>query len=145
LFTEARPSASIRNSKSEYLRRNSSASAFDSARLLVKLLSDSCSIDNCLRSCSFWASNVSAVTACSAFSILDSDKELSPSAASPRASITQPIINKVENWRLRAEGFFPRLFLSILNSQPSTIWLPSPCPNRVFCTHASVKIHQAYD
>ena len=34
--------------------------------------------------------DVAAVTVCPAFSILDSDKELFPSAASPRASVTQP-------------------------------------------------------
>jgi hypothetical protein len=90
LLADASPNASIRDSKSEYLRRNTSASAFDSARLAVNALSDSCRIDNCLRKSSFCASSDSAVIFCSALSILDSDKELFPSAASPRASVMQP-------------------------------------------------------
>src|SRR5438876_5598864 len=84
----------MRNCKSENLRRNNSASAFDSARLLVNVLTDSWWIDNCLRNSSFCASNAAAVippSRDSAFStFLDSDKELFPSAASPRASVTQP-------------------------------------------------------
>src|SRR5439155_1158178 len=70
---------SIRNWRSEYLRRNSSASALDSARLLVKALSDSCAIDNCLRN-SVSAATGSAFADCVTVPLLDSDKELFPCA-----------------------------------------------------------------
>src|SRR6266705_1851876 len=79
LFAEASPSASIRNSKSEYLRRSSSASALDSARLLVNALSDSSAIDNCLRN-SVSAAAGSAFADCVTVPLLDSNKELFPCA-----------------------------------------------------------------
>src|SRR6266705_3694461 len=112
LFAEASPSASIRKFKSENLRRNNSASAFDSARLVVNVLTDSCWIDNCRRNSSFCASIASAVTACSAFSILDSDKELFPCACTaPAVSKHSPIadfrfkISDLKEWRLRRDRF----------------------------------------
>src|SRR4029450_7429920 len=80
LFADARPSASIRNWRSEYLRRSSSASAFDSARLLVNAFTDSRAMDNCLRNSSFSAGAGSAIAGRATISVLDSDKELFPCA-----------------------------------------------------------------
>ena len=49
LLTASRPSASIRNCRSEYFRRNNSASAFETARLSVKVLTVSWLSETCLR------------------------------------------------------------------------------------------------
>src|SRR5207237_3190776 len=133
LLADASPSAPIRSSKSENLRRNTSASAFDSARLAVNVLSDSCWIDNCLRRSSFCASSDSTVIFCSAFSILDSDKELFPSPASPPAGNipTKMIIDpqptalssnrksKIENRKFKLLGHLRRVRTVLLKDSGS--------------------------
>src|SRR5262245_26377270 len=70
----------MRNWRSECLRRSSSASALDSARLLVNAFTDSRATDNCLRNSSFSAVADSAATDRVTVSFLDSDKELFPCA-----------------------------------------------------------------
>src|SRR4029077_321789 len=94
LFADARPNASIRNWRSEYLRRSSSASAFDSAKLLVNAFTDSWATDNCLRNSSLSAGAGSPVADGVTVSILDSDKELFPCACTAEAAIKHhPIAN----------------------------------------------------
>src|SRR4029450_12230493 len=136
LFAAARPSASILNSKSEYLRRNNSASSLDCARLLVNTLSDSWSMDSCRRICSFCVIKVSAVPAWSAFSILDSDKELFPSAASlptgsrPTNMIIDPRViahlgnrkSKIENRKFKLLGHLRRV---------GAMFLEHPCRRKL--------------
>src|SRR3954471_17459814 len=81
----------MRNCKSEYLRRNNSASAFDSARLSVSVFTDSRCTSSCLR--------ISP--------ILDSDKELFPCAASSPAEQTLPN-NTIADPRLTSGRPTPR-------------------------------------
>ena len=81
LFAAARPSASIRNSKSAYLQGNFRL-LVGLPRLLVNTLSDSWSMATCLRNCSFSQARFQPSLLAPAFSIFDFDKELFPSAAS---------------------------------------------------------------
>src|SRR4029077_19313518 len=114
---------SMRNCRSEYFRRKTSACIFDSARLLVNVRIDSRASDSSLRSASFsfigsgiggkalsGAGDTPATTV-SAFSILDSVKELFSSAANPRASIMQP--SKIADFGLQITDLYRRDFAAL--------------------------------
>src|SRR4029077_4418856 len=83
----------MRNCRSEYLRRSSSASEFDSARLLVNAFTDSWATDNCFRNSSSSAGAGSVVADRVTVSILDSDKELFPCPCTAEAAMKHPIAN----------------------------------------------------
>src|SRR5947207_1701441 len=107
LSADSSPNASIRSSRSEYFRRKTSACRFDSARLSVNVRTDSRASESSLRSASFCESNSAAVTFVSAFSTLDSVKELFPCAASSPAEQTLPT-NKIIDPRLTTAAFSNR-------------------------------------
>src|SRR2546423_8177527 len=135
LSADSNPSASIRSSRSEYFRRKTSACRFDSARLSVNVRTDSRASDNSRRSASFCESNSAAVTFVSAFSFLDSVKELFPSAASLPASVKQPIKTTTDfqiPLRNRKSKFENRKFTSLRHLRGvRTMFLKDSCRRKL--------------